>query len=148
MENIKINELRIGSLVTIDNEFHHPKIKGVIMEVVSIGITSELKGVSVNVFGNENRISVPEYSQFLKYIKPIPIAEELITKTQLYLKWSSCHRGKYAMFEIDGRLYYYYIDTNTVEPSGSSYIYRYFHELQNLYFALTRNELIIKDNFI
>lgn len=130
MENIKINDLRIGSLVKCS--FY--KGDETYFQIRDLFFNNTVSLTTGNVQVTPRK---------LKDIKPILIAEELITKTQLYLKWSSCHRGKYAMFEIDGRLYYYYTDTNTVEPSGSSQIYRYFHELQNLYYALTKNELIV-----
>jgi hypothetical protein len=88
-----------------------------------------------------------ECTLFLDNIEPIPLTEEWLLKfienfdnTSVVI---NSFRGKYYIFTIDGALYYYFTDTGTIERHSSK-IYKYIHQIQNLYFVLTGTELEIK----
>ena len=125
---MEAKELRIGNYI-------HPLLdKKEVAEICYIG---------ENDFGYE-RLSDKEYFQG-NSIKPIPLTEEWLVKFGFELE--------------DEKIYYHldsYEDIYITKTSYSFSIYnathftnikqgiKYVHQLQNLYFALTNEELIIK----
>jgi len=80
----------------------------------------------------------------LKVIKPIPLTEEWLIKFGFFEKYKSCcNRWNILSFTLldnedrNGDLQGVFIYDYKLEVS-------YVHQLQNLYFALTNEELIIK----
>ena len=81
-------DLRIGNLVMVDNPKSHPQLNGVILEVTSI---SETKGIdNENTYGvglkhiNQQPYTYYEtYSQFIEFIQPIKLTEEILLKCGL-----------------------------------------------------------------
>jgi hypothetical protein len=121
--NMKANELRIGNFVNSD-VYGDYQVKG---------ISFNEKGTNL-VFKDFNHY--PEANN-LKSLKPIPLTEEWL------LKFGFAYDGFCWSFKLHqirlivGSPYPYWID--------SSYVcdIEYVHQLQNLYFALTQQELLL-----
>ena len=113
---MKSTELRIGNLV------------------LDLGIPKEV--LSINSFEAEleSRI-IRNYRVRLDDLKPIPLTEEWLAKLG-YDLISENHYGVlgHLIWKIEGR---FYCDKNGMQL-------KYVHQLQNLYFALTNEELTIK----
>lgn len=136
---INANELRLGNLVILQNKEYRPNESGFIHKVT--GITEkfgkhadELGNFVVELERQENNIFEDRYGQYVSYLEPIPLTEDWLikfgfkdsqkTEGHLLFNWYSDHIG------IKGML-------GMVKP----YKCRYVHQLQNLYFALTGEEL-------
>ena len=122
---MNVNELRIGNLLDYN---------GKIVKVNTLAI--DFHGNQTILASKENFLwNVSK----IDGIKPIPITEECLLKFGFV-------KGKYGFFEPKKRL--------LVEDLGNSIIYdnkllntkiKHVHQLQNLYFALTGEELIINN---
>jgi len=125
---IPINELRINNYVYYNNE--HNEI-GIITKLVTELITD------INYVGINNRIDVHYLN---KHINPIPLTEELLKQLGFNNYFD---KGKLNIIP-KGRLGYKngrtYFNSWAILEKQPDYV----HELQNLYFALTGEELIIK----
>jgi hypothetical protein len=76
------------------------------------------------------------------FIEPIPLTEEWLIKfgfKKVYYGWEK------GSFEVESRgdIYLYSINCNEYTDGMP---FKYVHQLQNLYFALTGEELTIKDS--
>ena len=112
---MKENELRIGNLITVNNE---------IQEVCDLPLPENCT--------NENT-------------KPIPLTEEWLEKLSGILKQHSVNN--YYIFRNNICLRKnLFVQGWSVKLFGEKHITNviYVHQLQNLYFALTNNELEIK----
>jgi hypothetical protein len=119
---MKANELRIGNLVNYN--------EGGIFKVIGIhefGIDCE----------DEIETTYMEYENF----KPIPLTEEWLLKfgfeERMFGWWSDV-----LFLRTENRNGYFYDWQKTNQTTGT-YI-EYVHQLQNLYFALTGEELTFK----
>jgi hypothetical protein len=115
---MKANELRIGNFVSID------------------GV---LKPIKVFI------IDTTETSVNTKY-KPIPLTEEWLLKFGFVYNIDSYykrHTESETNFDWDIETGLYIIDDNGLVLKDISHI-EYVHQLQNLYFALTGEELEVK----
>ena len=129
---MKASELRIGNLVDVI-EFKNVEVLGVSMNNIGLKVDSSTF-LSVDI--NE--------------INPIPLTEEWLLKLGFkYKKWDDhfiIKNGNYfnSIKKYDDGWHY-----NTDESDATCYYLttiQYVHQLQNLYFALTGEELEIKDN--
>ena len=116
---MKASELRIGNLVNYN--------EGGIFKVIGIhefGIDCE----------NEIETTYMEYENF----KPIPLTEEWLLK----FGFKNNRLGLFDCVKVGDDIGYhiYFIGKHLKEV-------QYVHQLQNLYFALTGEELTIKDEF-
>ena len=131
---MKTNELRIGNFVK-DNIF--------IYKVASVDFHS-IYGEIDNVFNYkdaavEDTYKSGYYNLQIENIEPVLLTEEWLLK----FDWFSIDEGRYTFRDIE-----YY----TISNEGSLYFMgnytctdiKYVHQLQNLYFAMTDNELTIK----
>lgn len=75
--------------------------------------------------------------------QPIPITEEMLLKFGFVfgMKFQDFVRGKYCYVEILGCNFYGYFSENGVFYFNSKTEIKHIHQLQNLYFALTGEEL-------
>lgn len=83
MEEIKAGDIMIGNIVTVDNLQFHPQLKDVPMVVK--GISSNEKGYGVKlerVIPDDDIFA--DYSQLLKFIRPIPLTEDILLKAGGY----------------------------------------------------------------
>lgn len=170
---IKPTDLRIGNYVTVDNQESCPELKEIPLEVVGINKTEGFdKGVwtynvDLNYIDERKNIVIPAHSQFIEFIKPIPLIEDILVKcrfkkiiintTQVFslsirtdngaipkhlwinimpfhassiMKYMFCVRLKHDMFEED----------NSISLCNIYYL----HELQNLFYDLTKTELNVQ----
>lgn len=144
---MKANELRIGNLIRFSED-------GTIFTIDSI----EEKGLSVQ---NEKEIAWIDLEEF----EPIPITEEWLLEVGFQIKDQlSVHKTKiyyisgidvdyclyFADFRQDFGFYIEYTDSPFDKDLGVLYPItfgiKYVHQLQNLYFALTGEELTYGDN--
>lgn len=144
---MKANELRIGNLIRFSED-------GTIFTIDSI----EEKGLSVQ---NEKEIAWIDLEEF----EPIPITEEWLLEVGFQIKDQlSVHKTKiyyisgidvdyciyFADFRQDFGFYIEYTDSPFDKDLGVLYPIafgiKYVHQLQNLYFALTDEELTSGDS--
>lgn len=144
---MKANELRIGNLIRFSED-------GTIFTIDSI----EEKGLSVQ---NEKEIAWIDLEEF----EPIPITEEWLLEVGFQIKDQlSVHKTKiyyisgidvdyclyFADFRQDFGFYIEYTDSPFDKDLGVLYPItfgiKYVHQLQNLYFALTGEELTSGDS--
>mgnify|MGYP003434912012 FL=1 len=147
---MRIDELMIGNFVTINNAVYHPKMKGIPCAVTSISDKGDEYSISLIQIDRKPNTFYESYSQFLKYIEPIPITEEWLLKLG-FNKMSGCfnfdrskelghHFGDFALSVYD--------TTQLKFWRGDRYcgviVCEHIHELQNLFFSLTKEKLKIK----
>ena len=144
---MKANELRIGNLIRFSED-------GTIFTIDSI----EEKGLSVQ---NEKEIAWIDLEEF----EPIPLTEEWLLEVGFQIKDQlSVHKTKiyyisgidvdyclcFADFRQDFGFYIEYTDSPFDKDLGVLYPItfgiKYVHQLQNLYFALTGEELTSGDS--
>lgn len=136
---MKPEELRIGNYVTINNEKSYSGLKGIPFKVVGI---HKLEKYSIQLSNNEYY----EYNQFIEFIQPIKLNEELLLKCGLKKVLGGIGWDKFIK---DG------VELSFAPLVGGGYIpvyrfnndyikIRFLHQLQNLFYALTQKELEIK----
>lgn len=145
---MKAHELRIGNHVMIENE-QHEHVKNVFMQVVGIEkihMTDKEKewfpnsNSSISVICVSGDFMYSRFNQYNQFIKPIELTEEILLKCGFvkdeFDNWENETRlGLYKPEEFDGYLSIW--GDSTVGECN------YLHQLQNLYFALTGQELEI-----
>ena len=150
---MKATELRSGNWVQINNQ-EWPNLKGVKFKVTSIECNG-LMLYSIRGIGNSN------YNQYDYNIEPIPLTEEWFLKFGFEIKNHSSidetpiySKGEididycfsYADFREDYSFYVEYtdspFDSDTDKLYPVSFGIKYVHQLQNLWFTLTGEELI------
>lgn len=136
---MKTNELRIGNLVFIENDLL-PETKGKIHKVYGISEKHDSEFPKSTGIVSLNQIStIRNYSQFDEFIQPIPLTEEWLLKLGFRKQRTDTH------LYMNGSLYI------KINNNGFKFDYftsiqyiTYVHQLQNLYFILTGNELKIE----
>jgi hypothetical protein len=144
---MKANELRIGNWVEIDNEKYHNPMKGIPMIVTGIADAKGLDNEKSHSISLQKKDGCMGFNQFIKFIKPISINIEWLNK--LGFSNDDGSGGTYEVFDKK-------MDNNSrmdIEYDLSINIYQgsfselrithiqFIHELQNLWFALTGEEL-------
>lgn len=140
---LKKNELRIGNLLHYPNYDNDGKDR--VFRVRDIYTDDDKVGLTNGI------IMLP--SSRLKYLKPIPISGEMLIKLG-FIKGKCKFGDNYVLIRNDYEIYFVieqWVDTNskwinhwhikyTVKPFNIKYI----HQLQNLFFAMTGEELVYK----
>jgi hypothetical protein len=122
---MKASELPNGSLIYFDNE------------LVRVDWANEHV---IQFFQIEKGYEYPGFSPNIdKHIKPVPITEEWLIKfgfryNEIFEHW----RGKIEIKKVSGE-YYLIIDDRHVGFNG----FKFIHQLQNLCFVLTGEELVL-----
>lgn len=145
---ISANEIRIGNLVTVDNEEYHPTIKGQPLVVEEIWLIGNSLLPKSN-YGFTLTNGTDNYSQAEEFIQPIEITEEWLIKFGFECK-NKCE-FKDLSLSVGGILFYSDSQDNYSEIcvfTGydfeiSLFHMKYVHQLQNLYFAITGKELTL-----
>lgn len=139
---METKELRIGNYVTINNIFSHEKMLNIPLVVCGIEKLREQEGGIIRLnYPNENdNFVIPAFCQFDKFINPIQLTEEILWKCG----FNKSNGHGYRSTKIAGVImisncgcffnYFYYDIQIKIE---------YVHQFQNLYFALTGEELEI-----
>ena len=133
---IKINSLSIGNYVYYNNEHNE------------IGVITEIKtsiNPNIDYIGLNNRVDI--YYQ-LKHIKGIPLTEEWLFKFDFKLIIESSNISKWFIGYNPITHDYLFIITQFIDENrfffkNGFHTIKHIHELQNLYFALTGEELTL-----
>ena len=127
---MKTQELRIGNYV---NHICNDEL-----------VTDVIADVGYHLLSSPKSITSRKDSDVVKELKPIPLTEEWLLK----FGFASGGYGEYKKDRYildceytDKGVYYFIIDDVCIEADML-----YVHQLQNLYFALTGEELKTKDN--
>ena len=135
---MKASDLRIGNFVLIENDLL-PNLKN--EPVVVTGIQSRTEKefpLSDYVIS----VQIDKYngtSQFNEFIKPIPLTEEWLAKFEFVFDENLWH-NQIALYPCDKGFNY---NVNFFEYDNLQNI-EFVHQLQNLYHALTGEELILQ----
>lgn len=142
---MEATSLRIGNLVTINNPKHHPRMKDIPVLVEAIERRPDLKdmgGYSLSL--NDDLYN---YSQAICFIEPIPLTKEILLKCGFKKR-----EGNNICWDLGDFMIGWYgnsFATWVVElKQGNNKVHfhsqiKSIHQLQNLYFALTGQELPI-----
>jgi len=148
---MKVQDLRIGNLVYLYNPIHWGDFINEVVEVKVISgvMTAKEKEIWKDSFGCLTLVSGKnEFNQFSEYVKPIPITEEWLLKCGFEKKlWKVKNSVYFELEKIEILLNdSYYKKGVTYFKSCLLFEFhpKYVHQLQNLYYALTNNELILK----
>ena len=159
---IQPHEIPVGSIVTINNPKCHPTLKDVPMIVtgVSPAIDCDKKNthsVSLEHLNQKPNTYYESYSQFIKYVEPIVLTDDLLLKCGLepeincnnyFEKKQKTGRLHKGIFFIAKRMQ----NMNDHTKSYAAWQYdegnckpeiKYLHQLQNLYFSLCNEQLQI-----
>lgn len=138
---LSAKDLRIGNLVKSNNPKHHPRILGEILVVTGIYPTTGFEnekahGVNLEHVNQKPNTYYESYSQFIKFIEPIQLTEEILLKFDFDKIENGTYLNKFYVTIVSGYFVFWITDIYSVAI-------KYVHELQNLYFALTGEELEI-----
>ena len=132
-------ELHIGNLVFVDNEEYHPQLKDVPLRVIGITLNGKEYAVQLEHINQKPNTYYDTYSQFIRFIKPIPLTEDRLVKlkfkNEFGEEWFEA-KGLYAIEKFyDGYAY--------TAGEGCALCERFnsVHELQNHYFDTTKKKL-------
>lgn len=116
---MKANELRIGNWVKLD----------------LIGTENQVTQIL------ERGVNCGSIGVLYEMVKPIPLTEEWLERFGFENSWLWRHKDVYFNLLAIGDVYYYTAD----DHHHTSEAMRYVHQLQNLYFALTGEEITVKE---
>ena len=155
---MKTTDLRIGNLVTVDNPKYHPQLKGVLLRVTGVQERSINGAIETSVnleHSVKSMVEYQTYSQFIEYIKPVTLTEQWLLDFG-FEKYTGRYGVYYKHYALEGfrvwlpRDIYgwgYTVGRKDFETGDTYWVkneVRYVHQLQNLFFALTQGELILK----
>ena len=130
--NINFKELRLDNYICINNNLHPCRVKEITMSSVVVESIKE------------------NYSEpTINSMNPIPLTEEWLIKFGFKKKENSLFTKKleyiYNSLKYceDYKIWIYYNDNNDAACNSIADL-NFVHELQNLYFALTNEELTMK----
>lgn len=141
------NELRIGNYILLDNKEYWPEAANIPMIIKSLTEIESLKAgkwtysVSLDHLYKEENTYYDSYSQFIKFLKPIPLTEEWLLNLGCIKTGDVFHLDDYILLKKKTIELCIYIDGFYVLSE-----IEYVHQLQNLYFALKGKELCIKSD--
>jgi hypothetical protein len=135
---MKASELRIGNYATIENGVW-PTMKGIPLIVNG---TRCYKDNDFPASTGDVNLNEGEYNQFDEFIRPVPLTEEWLLKFGFELQLRGTIKD-YLKFNSDGVSEMLISSINGTEWTtyGVRYKIQYVHQLQNLYYALTGQEL-------
>ena len=154
---MEATDLRIGNIVFVDNEKHRPNSKGVDHVILQVGL------IDCRV---KNVITGEEFGQYYKFIKPIHLTEKRLIDFGMEMPINEdpifeYGKGKYkncfndfkktsqslidASFEINGLNFWADSNGFWFNIMMNYTKIEYVHQFQNLYHALTANELKMEE---
>lgn len=152
---IHAKELRLGNIVTVDNQKHHPKLKGT--PLIVMGVSENNNGICVNLehIHKQPNTCYETYSQLIDFLEPITINDKLLLKCGFEKKDPiRCTMllsldDSYTINDNMAPTLQWWIGKDYVSVCRSgigakSAKCNSLHQLQNLYFALTGKELEVK----
>lgn len=133
---IPVQELRVGNIVKIDDEYLGP-IEG--------KVTSLNEKAEVELLLSANKGNIIHFRCGAEDIFPIPITEELLLKCGFEKEPFSSKI--YKIDTEDSSVVYYFegnmLDIRTKDNNRISVMCKFVHQLQNAYYLLTDDELEI-----
>ena len=145
-------ELRIGNIVSIENETYWPKIKNIPMVVTGmhqvVQDSTAIYSIDLEHLERKKNTYYESYSQFQKFVKPILLTEKWLLRFG-FKKYETAMIKSYNYIKTkDGA---YQIMVNSALPTlfcieDLQLIIRYVHELQNLYFTIYKEEISLDQN--
>jgi hypothetical protein len=137
---MKAEELRIGNLIMLENDLL-PETKGEIYKVAGFQSRFDLSFPdSTGVIFLDHIKSIRTYNQFDEFVIPIPLTEEWLLKLGFDPEEDGYVHPEEPLFIIDSDLSHIWDASYTGAKIDN------IHQLQNLFFALTGNELTINEN--
>ena len=136
---MKASELRIGNYVHLQNDAWD-EYKNIPMSVTGVEITGPDKYFpeSDSVINLEIKGSIHTFNQCNEFVIPIPLTEEWLERFGFENNEKTAEHNKFIWFKnhigVSGML-------GVVKPVECKYV----HQLQNLYFALTGEELKLRE---
>ncbi len=131
-------ELRIGNLVKINNSLLI-ETENEIYKIIGFNERTDWEFPdSDGVISLQHIESIRTYSQFSQFIEPIPLTEEWLLK--FGFEYDSIIWGK-ELLMLSPNETFFNIWVETLTYGRLEIEMRYVHQLQNLYFALTGEEL-------
>lgn len=133
---IQAKDLRIGNLVLSNNPLYRKDWLGKVLSIL------EIKDESVSVVAIDELPYAFTGGQFLKYIDPIPLTEELLLKCGFVVIHIDGSDGIFRIYNLGAFTYntnhgwWYLLDKLRFQITS-------LHQLQNLYYSLTNTELEI-----
>jgi hypothetical protein len=139
---IQPRELRIGNYVKLNNTEYMPDVVGQIGTVTKL--TEKIDCRFPNSTGTvEVRVGLNEYHQFSEFIEPIELTEEWLVRFGCSnIKGHDCWFINYFGFCLTHDGEDWCLKPRADEPYLICYI-KYVHEFQNIYFALSMEELTL-----
>jgi hypothetical protein len=138
-------DLRVGNLVLTNNPKYRSQDVGKIAYVLNINSEKEFEGMigTATIYHLENEWK-DTYGQFLEYLQPIPLTEELLLKfgfrkESIPVKQNTVLHETYDLNNLHllRRIEFNQIWYNNIQV-------KYVHQLQNLFFSLCEEELTLK----
>lgn len=121
---MKVNELRIGNWIIYEQTSHR--------------ITGIHDNDKISSRWRKQSDSEPDYIHSINDINPIPLTPEILEKAGFVYDSVTYYKNNVHIGEFKSGLFLHSV-LNKVSPK-----IEYLHQLQNLYFALTGEELIIE----
>jgi hypothetical protein len=115
-------ELRIGNLIMWEGNHH------------------KISSINSNGFVSITKKNLEPSRFLIQKTKPIKLTEEWLVKFGFEIDWIISHKDEYFNLFQESENYYYSADMHHYTSVKMMHV----HQLQNLYFALTGEELIIK----
>lgn len=151
MEEIKAGDIMIGNIITVDNPQYHPKLKNLPLRITGIqerSIQGEIEYcINLEHVNQKTNNYYDTYSQFLKFIRPIRLTEDILLKAGFRKHKMSGYDNHfiYSLFiggETIGITAIYNADFS-IMLHGVARGVKYLHSLQNIIKIVTGNELEI-----
>lgn len=153
---MEAKNIRIGNYVWVDNKEYHFKLLNKTMVVCGMDklCDSEKGRVQINHLNYKENITLPAVAQFDKYIKPIPLNEDWLKDLGFEYRLENGGNLPCYKMNIRGNLYTvarWGTDKHNLAEwqmwieSRDVCRVQYVHELQNVFFAITRTELQLKN---
>lgn len=145
----KPKDLRFGNIVLIDNLKYHPKLKDVPMVVKSISRNWSMDEITENYAYKyycgldklePGKYDIENYSQFLGFLKPIALDEKWLLKLGFTKEINEDDFDYWLIDEFDNDFLWEH-SNGFCYNFGKGYEINFVHQLQNLYFSLTGDEL-------
>lgn len=153
---IDTSDLMLGNLVIINNPKHHPNLKNIPLIITGINLTLDCDknntySISLEHVNQKENTYYESYSQFIKFIEPIELTEEILTEKCRFIK-SNYDSGKSYLFNKTFELwrgygwdhYLWMVVGRNEDNINEPWIkIKYLHELQNLYRIIESKNLKI-----
>lgn len=144
---LSASELRIGNLLCSNNKKYRPDKFGKVCVVTAIDTNKSkiqnYSGVSCTMYVLNDEYQ-DSFGQMIEFIEPIPLTEEWLLKFGFE---RTCNHPKHDWIKGEFKICYDVDNDGYIisELLDISIPIKYVHQLQNLYFALTGEELTLNE---